>query len=234
MKNKIPFWLQIVAILLVGVLASGVAFGIARNIVSKKQYEALEKHTVTFAYLDGTIIETREVPHGMGTYPPELAEEGVFRGWSSGFNAVTADIEVHPVYHKIAENNLFYFDSVYVQEGKKFSLDVNVAGHVSVSSGVLTLEYDTNVLEFLESKNMEGCSVTEEAKGELRLSFAGAEPIKTETLLSQLYFYAREKDAYATEVLMKAFDMKTIVDGQEIPADCATINNKVFYLQEVG
>lgn len=232
-KIKIPFWAQIVAILLVGVIASSVAFLIARNSVTKHQNENLEKHTVTFAYLDGTVIETKEVVHGKGVFPPELTDEGVFRGWSNGFNAVVADVEAHPVYHNIAENNLFYFDSVYVQEGKEFSLDVCVGGYVSVSSGELTLEYDAEVLEFLESKDMVQCTVSESTKGELVICFNSDTAIKTETLLSQLRFLAKEKDAYATEVILKASNIKVVAEGQEMPADCATINNKVFFLQEV-
>ena len=233
-KIKIPFGVQIVAILLAGVIASGVAFFIARNSVEKYQLENLEKHLVTFAYLDGTVIATKEVPHGKGVFPPELTDKGVFRGWSNGFNAVVADVEAHPIYHNITENNLFYFDSVYVQEGEELSLDVRVGGYVSVSSGKLTLEYDSEVLEFLGSKDMVQCDISEAVKGELVISFKSDAILNTETLLSQLRFLAKEKDAYATEVLLKASNVKVVVGGQEMPADCATINNKVFFLQEVG
>ena len=233
-KIRIPFWLQIVAISLAGVLASGVAFWITQEYVSSRQNEELETHTVTFAYLDGTVIETKEVAHGKGTFPPELSNKGVFRGWSAGFNIVENDIEVHPIYYTIKENNLFYFDSVYIQEGKEFSLDVCVGGHVSVSSGELTLRYDPNVLDFLGSDDVKFCTVTESTMGELVICLEGKTAIKTQTLLSQLRFLAKEKDAYSTEITLKASNVKVIADGQEMPADCATINNKVFFLQEVG
>ena len=233
-KIRIPFWMQIAAILLAGILASGAAFWIAQEYMSNRQTEELEKHTVTFAYLDGTVIEIKEVTHGKGVFPPELTDEGVFRGWSNGFNAVVADVEAHPVYHSITENNLFHFDSVYVQEGNEFTLDICVGGHVSVSSGELTLEYDAEVLEFLDSKDMVKCTVSESTKGELVICFNSDTVIKTETLLSQLRFRAKEKDAYATEVILKASNIKVVAEGQELPADCATINNKVFFIQEVG
>lgn len=233
-KIKIPFWIQIVTILLIGVIASGAAFWIAQRIVAKQQEKNVEKHTVTFAYLDGTIIETKEVSHGKGVFPPALKDEGVFRGWSTDFNAVQNDIEAHPVYYAIKENNLFYFDSVYVQEGKEFSLDVYVNGYVNVSSGKLTLQYDTEVLEYIDSKNIECCTVTESTKGTIVIQLNSEEVIKEQSLLSQVRFYAKEKDAYSTEITLKASDMQVVVEGQEIPADCATINNKVFFLQEVG
>ena len=232
-KLRIPFWLQILSIFLAGILASGVAFWMAQEYVSNRQNEKMEKHTVTFAYQDGTVIETKEVTHGKGVYPPKLADKGVFRGWSSGFNIVEADVEAHPVYHTITENNLFYFNSVYVQEGNTFFLNLCVGGNVSVSSGELTLMYDTEVLDFLESKETQQCMVAEPTKGKLVIQIESDITIRTETLISQLQFLAKEKDVYSTELVLKASNMKVFADGQEIPSDCATINNKVFFLQEV-
>lgn len=232
-KTAVPFWLQIVAILLVGIIVSGAAFLIAQKHIIERQNENLERHKVTFAYLDGTVIETKEVPYGKGVFPPALTDEGVFRGWSKGFNAVVTDIEVHPVYHTITENNLFCFDSVYVKEGEEFALDLRIAGHVSVSSGELTLKYDTEVLKFLKSKNVQQCTITEPVDGELKIVFDSEDPIKMETTLSQLYFFAKEKNVYNTEIILKASNVKVVADGEKIPADCATINNKVFFMQEV-
>lgn len=232
-KIRIPFWIQIVAILLAGVIASGVVFLLARNSITKHQNEKQEKHTVTFAYLDGTVITTKEVSHGKGVFPPELTDEGVFRGWSCGFNIVETDVEAHPVYHTITENNLFYFNSVYVQEGNTFFLNLCVGGNVSVSSGELTLMYDVDVLDFLGSEKTQQCTVTEPTKGKLVIQIESDTVIKTETLLSQLQFLAKEKDVYSTELMLQASDMKSFADGQEIPSDCATINNKVFFLQGV-
>ena len=232
-KLRIPFCLQILSIFLAGILASGLAFWIAQEYVSNRQNEKMEKHTVTFAYQDGTVIETKEVTHGKGVYPPKLADKGVFRGWSSGFNIVEADVEAHPVYHTITENNLFYFNSVYVQEGNTFFLNLCVGGNVSVSSGELTLMYDTEVLDFLESKETQQCMVAEPTKGKLVIQIESDITIRTETLISQLQFLAKEKDVYSTELVLKASNMKVFADGQEIPSDCATINNKVFFLQEV-
>lgn len=228
-KNaRIPFWLQIVLILLTGVLAS-VGILAARS----GSEPDLPRYTVTFAYSDGTVIEAKEVSEGKGVYPPEYIGEGVFRGWSGRFNQVTSDVEVHPVIHSIGEDNLFYFHSVYVEEGKSFALDVQLGGRVSVSSGELTILYDPAVLEYRGADSEAFCSVTEGAEGELTLTFEAEEPIRKETLLAKLNFCALEKDAYATEVQLQAKNVKIVSDGEELPADCATINNKVFFLQEV-
>lgn len=233
-KISIPFWTQILSILLIGVLASGIVLLFVLNKPPNKSKENMEKHTVTFAYLDGTIIETKTVEKGKGVFPPILKNDGVFRGWSSAFNAVEKDIEVHPIFYHIKEENLFYFDSVYVQEDKKFTLDVYVGGKVNVSSGTITLSYDPEVLEYIQANGLEDLSVAEDQSGELKISFNNNTPLKEKTLISQLTFYAKKKDAYATQANLTASDMKTIVAGQDQTADCATINNKIYFLQEVG
>ena len=159
--------------------------------------------------------------------------DGIFRGWTGGFNCVTSDVEVHPSIYPIGEQNFFYFHSVYVEEGKKFALDVHLGGRVSISSGELTVAYDPEVLEYLGADPMDGCTAEQTGAGELKLCFSSPEPIRAECLLAKLSFRALEKDAYSTEVQLQANNMKIVTDEGERPADCATINNKVYFLQEV-
>lgn len=227
-QASIPFWLQIAGILLLGVLASV----IVRMVHPGAKSPELPVYTVTFARQDGTVIEAKEVHEGKGVYPPEYIGSGVFRGWTGAFNRVTSDVEVHPILHTIGEDNLFYFHSVYVQEGNDFSLDVQLGGRVSVSSGTLTVLYDPAVLEY-RGADTDLCTVAEGEEGELTLSFRSDAPIREEELLAVLNFRALEKNAYSTEVQLQARDMTIVTSDGERPADCATINNKVYFLQEV-
>lgn len=221
-KINIPFRAQIAGILLLGVLASCAVLALYPR-------PQAVTHTVTFAYQDGTVIEEKTVTEGMGVYPPAYLGDGVFRGWSGRFNQVTADVEVHPIIHNIAEDNLFYFHAAYVKEGEDFDLEIRLGGNVSISSGTLTILYDPAVLEYLGADGM----VAETAEGTLTLTLDSPEPIRQETLLATLQFRALEKDAYATEVQLQAKNMMIETGGQEIPADCATINNRIYFLQEV-
>ncbi len=229
-KQGIPFWLQIAVIIVVGVAASAVVW----ITMTAKPPRDIVKHKVTFAYADGTIIETKEVEDGKGVYPPEISHKGVFRGWSAGFNRVTEDVEVHPVFHAIKEDNLFYFDSVYVKEGDQFSLELCLGGKVNVSSGVLTLIYDTEVLEYVPTSENALCEITQGEAGEVTIVFDSDSPITKESALAQLTFIAKKKDAYSTEVGLSAKDVMIVSNGQNVPADCATINNAIYFLQEVG
>ena len=120
-----------------------------------------------------------------------------------------------------------------MQEDTRFDLDVYIAGQVSLSSGTLFLSYDPEVLEYVESEDAEQVTATETEAGELEIHFDYDTGIKEKTQLSKLTFYAKPKDAYATRVDLKAGEMKVTVNGQEQPADCATINNKIYFLQEV-
>lgn len=232
-KISIPFWIQISAILLTGVIASGVVLLFAPGKQQAESDENIVKHTVTFAYLDGTVIETKTVEEGKGVFPPSLETEGVFRGWSAGFNAVKADIEVHPVVYSIKEENLFYFDSVYVKEDTEFSLDLYVGGIVNLSSGTITLTYDADVLEYKKFDGIESLIISENKNGELTIKFDNSTPLKEKTLISQLTFYAKKKDAYSTQVNLSLGNALVVSNGKETSADCATINNKIYFLQEV-
>lgn len=232
-KISIPFCVQILAIFLIGVMASGVVLLVAPDPHPTVPKENAVKHTVTFAYPDGTVIEEKTVEEGKGVFPPVLELNGVFRGWSAGFNAVKADIEVHPVYYSIQEENLFYFDSVYVKEDSEFTLDLYIGGKVNLSSGTVTLSYDTDVLEYKGADSLENVDVDNKA-GELTIRFSTDTPLKEQARLSQLTFYAKKKDAYSTQISLVARDPQVLVNGKVQPVVCATINNKIFFLQEVG
>ena len=233
-KISIPFWTQILAILLVGAVAGGVVLLLAPDKQQTAPQEAIVKHTVTFAYQDGTVIETKTVEEGKGVFPPVIETNNVFRGWSAGFNAVKADIEVHPVFYNIIEENLFYFDSVYVKEDTEFTLDLYVAGRVNLSSGTIALSYDPDVLEYKSSEGMDGLKVSENKDGELTITFNSDTPIKEKAHISQLTFFAKKKNAYSTQINLSARDVKLTAGGEAQSANCATINNKIYFLQEVA
>ena len=227
-KPRFPLWAQVVSILLVGVLASGTVWLIARD-------RKIERHIVTFAYDDGVVIEKKVVKDGQGVLPPRLdLENTVFRGWSCAINSVTQDIEAHPSLYSIVEDNLFYIDSAYVKEGKKVSLPLMLGGRVNISSGELTVEYDTEVLTFKKAESSELSTVKESSPGVLTITFSSGDAITQATQLASLVFYAQKKDVYATEIALSGTKVTVVANGKEVPADFATINNKVFFLQEVS
>lgn len=228
MKNKkFPLWGQILAILLVGVLASVAAYLIVKD-------RTAERFTVTFAYGDGTVIEQKQVKKGKGTFPPTLDYDGVFRGWSAGFNNVESDVEVHPMFYDIVEDNLFYFDSVYVKEGSNFTLSLYLAGNVNVNSGDIKLSYDPDVMTYKKANANGFCSVSEEKAGELTVHFSSEQTLTEKTLLAELTFYAKRADAYSSEILVSTDQVMLVANGEDKPADHATINNNIYFLQEVG
>lgn len=227
-KKKVPLWAQVIAILLIGVLTSCAVWLIGRD-------QKMERHNVTFAYGDGTVIEKKEVKDGQGVFPPILKlENTVFRGWSSPINYVTQDIEVHPSLYTIVEDNLFYIDAAYVKEGKKLKLPLMLGGQVNVSSGELTVEYDPEVLTLNKAENNNVCKANTTASGVLTITFSSEEILTQTTQLTTLEFYAKKKDVYATEIVLSGTKVTVVVNGKEKPADFATINNKVYFLQEVS
>ena len=116
-RKPLPFWAQIMLILICGAIVGGAVYGTIRYVKWRQYEDSLPIYTVTFAYQDGTTIETKQVKEGRGVFPPDFDSHGVFQGWSKPINNVKADTEVHPLYYTIADENLFCFDSVYVKEG---------------------------------------------------------------------------------------------------------------------
>jgi len=225
-KSKIPFWLQITVILLTGVLASGIIFFIVKE-------QRLPVYTLTFAYQDGTVIDTREVKEGKGVFPPEFEHEGVFRGWDSGINHVEDNNEVHPMLYAIVEDNLFYFDSLYVKEGKEFTVDVRLDGKVNISACDITLEYDSDVMKFKSSESESFAEVNGNEKGKVTLKLQSDSPLQKATSITRLTFRAKRADVFSSEITLTAENGITIAKGKEVPAIFATINNKIYFLQEV-
>ena len=190
-------------------------------------------YTVTFAYQDGTAIEKKTVHAGKGVFPPEFETEGVFRGWSSPFNAVASDVETHPMVYQVADENLFCFDSVYTLEGTEFTIGLKLTGAVNLSTAEVSIEYDPLVMEYVGSVDCAVCIVEEEASGALKLRLRSSEPIREPILLSELTFLAKPEDVYATQIDLRCENAKLLLADSETPVTASTLNNQIYYLQEV-
>ena len=68
----------------------------------------------------------------------------------------------------------------------------------------------------------------------MTITFSSEEILTQTTQLTTLEFYAKKKDVYATEIVLSGTKVTVVVNGKEKPADFATINNKVYFLQEVS
>lgn len=233
--ERIPFPLQIALILLCGVVLSVLAVvGIrGRTPDEMPDPDSDQVYWVTFAQPDGTVIERKPTHKGKGVVPPEYGTEGVFRGWSSSFNMVTADVETHPMVYQVADENLFCFDSVYVQEGDSFEICLNLVGAVNISSADLTIEYDPLVMEYTGSENAGYCVVNEETPGTLSLELRSEIPIREAVRLSELTFFAKPENVYSTQITLHCANAKLSTSGGEAPVTVSTLNNQIFYLQEV-
>jgi len=256
-RSRIPYALQIIIILGIGALASLLILVIGRthghketenntkpsdaDIAAVEAYEkedrtahASESYKVTFLHDNGTVLEEKTVKYGYGVIPPIFETEGVFRGWNKPINYVTCNIETQPLVYDIVETNLFYFDSVYVREGTSFTLPLKVSGDVAVCSGRIELNYDPEVMDYIEDVSVDFCEVKKGKTGQLIITFDSNENLTEETELSQLSFFAKEKEVQQTRISLKAADTLVLQNGERISADNATVNNNIYYLQEVG
>lgn len=232
-SRSIPFWGQIVIILLCGVAISGAVYGTIRYIKWRQYEESLPKYTVTFAYQNGDVIATKQTKAGRGVLPPILDSSRVFQGWSKPINNVMADMEVHPLYYSIEDENLFCFDSVYVKEGDEFTIEILLTGSVNISSAELSIEYDPDVMSFVTAHNSDWCTVSYSEDGKLLLLLNSENPITDTITLSDIKFKAQQKDVYSSQIDLICKEAKVNQSGVGVPATASTLNNKIYYLQEV-
>lgn len=234
-KGHLPIWAQLLLIILCGVIASiGVYYLMQKKIAATLEAQK-PRYTVTFAYQDGSSIATRQVKEGGGTFPPDIETNGVFQGWNGAFNKVESDIEVHPMCYELdGDENLFCFNAVYAQEGTDFTIDLQLIGNVSISEAQIEIKYDFEVMDYVQATPCEYCKVEESGGGLLLLKVDSKEPIAEETVLASLTFHALEKDVYTTQINLRCISGVLSVDGEEISVPVTTINNKIYYLQEVS
>lgn len=161
-KGHLPIWAQLLLIILCGVIASVGAYYLTQKKIAATREAQKPRYTVTFAYQNGSPIATRQVKEGCGTFPPDIETNGVFQGWNGAFNEVMADIEVHPMCYELnGDENLFCFNAVYAQEGTDFAFDLRLSGNVNISKAQIEIEFDSEVMDYVQATPCEYCKVEE-------------------------------------------------------------------------
>ncbi len=228
------FWFEIALILLCGIIVSFIVYYTVHRTKAKKQKENTQKYTVTFTDTNGNVLETRQVSEGKGVFPPAFETEDVFRGWNCSFNKMYADVETYPMTYQILDDeNLFYFDSVYVLEGEEFTIDLMLSGRVNISSAGLMMEYDSDVMEYIDASNEDWVEVKKAGDGKLEITLESDTPLRESAFLTQLTFRTKPKDVYSTQISLNCEYGVLMSQESEYPATVSTLNNKIFYLQEV-
>lgn len=236
-KKTTPFWIQVALILLAGVLLSLGIWMYSNSLHNDSEQEHESKSfKVTFAAGDGAVIAEKNAEREKGVLPPEIeiGEGTVFRGWDNRINCIRADIETHPILYPIKESNLFYFNSEYVFEGEDFELELLLGGNVNISSGELNIEYDPEVLTFIDADESECCRAKLTENGTITVTLNSESVLTDSTSLAVLKFHAEEKDAYSTRIDLIGGAFTVREAGKETPIDSATINNNIYFLKEVG
>jgi hypothetical protein len=98
----------------------------------------------------------------------------------------------------------------------------------------LTLFYDREVMDYLSSEVSDCVSVEQTEDGNLTLRLDSPQPIREPMLLARIRFYAKPMDVYSTQISLQAKQATTVVSGKELSATISTLNNNIYYFQEVG
>lgn len=225
-KVNIPFWGQMAIILGIGIVISAAILIISKN---GSNNIPTNKYTVRFCTEAGRLIEAKQVTENEGVIPPEVIEQGyIFRGWSRPINNINSDTEVTPLYQKInGETNYIFYNTKYVKEGEDFEIPILLGGNIDIKSGQIIIEYDEKAFE-LNDVTGNAVSTYKEEDGKIIIELDTSHINETISDFINLKMYANEIDAYYT-----GFDISANLTNQKNNvADYATLNNKIFFIQE--
>ena len=140
---------------------SGVYTNVKADQIVVATYEEIavgETYTVTFVDYDGTtVLGTDTVARGKrAKLPANPTRNGyIFAGWQGGYENVTSDQTVQALYVSEDASNIFLIDSVTVNAGDTFTLELNLTGTVKLLTFDMCLYYDASVLEVISYDDQE-------------------------------------------------------------------------------
>lgn len=231
-------WMAVFLILLVGGLVSiGICFC---NGDRKEDYataasiqEQNKTCQVTFLQEDGTVLEVKEVAYGESVMPPLLTSEKegkVFRGWTTNFSRIVADMEAVPIFHDLSgEKNVLFMDTCYEESGKDISIELKLGGRVKLSGMKITLTYDPKVLAYLESEVLlDNTKVTKSDDGILEIVIDEKENLTEPISLLRMKYHVEDVDFILTYLELSMKEPRKIEGGTAIGTDSTAVNGKIF------
>ena len=197
-------------------------------------YDKTKSCNVLFYDEIGKKLKGETVKFGEFVKPPKkyIPPEGfVFLGWDKDILNITGNTEIHPVNKKIDETeNAIYANALYVKSGNTFKLDLLLDGSVNASELVLTISYDSSMLQCKGKKSIDKDIVLEsDSEAHLiNITLNSEKNILKKTKLASLSFKAIGKQYSYTEVILKAKSISVNLQGEKKRTDCTVYNGKIY------
>ena len=233
-------WKGVAAILAAGFLVSAGMLLNARSAPEQTPATPQERPMYTLTFLDEQgdgILQEQQVQEGGYAIPPALESENdgiAFRCWSQKLYDIRRSTELQPSYQDLRwEQNAFYIDSQCVQLGEEVTADLWLSGNVRLSSILLTVEYDPEVLLELECDTAQGpFRLVSAEPGVVTLQLDESQNLTAPTTAASFRFRTNpgSDDLASTRLRISMNDPAVITEGGEVGTNCCAVHGDIYLL----
>jgi len=158
-----------------------------------------------------------------------FAPDQVFRSWDHNLSSIKENMEIHPIMENMAEiDNAVWINTVYVNGGDSFWVEVHLGGHIECEGLNIGLSYDPDTLTYLGYDAQELFGTDNEEKGFLEIPCTFSTQLSEDTVLAKLHFQAKKVNFLRAVLVLDPVGVRNTENGEEVKADTTSVNGWVY------
>lgn len=198
--------------------------------------ESVTKYTVAFFDSAGYLLKEEKVEEHKGAEPPENFvpdADKLFVGWDKDFSYIFSNINVRPNYLDVSsDKNYVYANAVYAKPESEVSVRVKIGGQVNLAALQMYVDYDEDLLEYVEAKNLDaGVMINkEDEKSRLRLAFLSDNNVTGSVDFVELVFRVKGQPGDKAVIMYDIEKAAMINNNNDIVTADYTVKDTVIHI----
>ena len=198
--------------------------------------ENATKYTVAFFDSAGYLLKEEQAEAQKGVEPPvDFVPDAdkLFIGWDKDFSYIFSNINIRPNYLDISSNkNYVYANAVYAKPETEVSVRVKIGGQVNLAALQMYIDYDENLLEYVEAKNLDaGVMINkEDENSRLRLAFLSDDNVTGSVEFVDLVFRVKGQAGDKAVIMYDIEKAAMISNYDEIITADYTVKDTVIHI----
>lgn len=234
-KTKKILLISIAVVLCVGIVAAVWSFFRKNSDISINE-EGLTNYTVAFFDSAGYLLKEEQVEMHKSAEPPKNFvpdEDKLFVGWDKDFSYIFSNLNVRPNYLDIsADKNYVYANAVYAKPETQVRVKVKIGGQVNFAALQMYIDYDENLLEYVEANNLDaGVMINKENENpRLRLAFLSDNNVTGSVDFVELVFNVKGNPGDKAVIMYDIEKAAMISNDDEIVVADYTVKDTVVHI----
>lgn len=194
------------------------------------------KYTVAFFDSAGYLLKEEQVEEHKGAEPPENFipdADKLFVGWDKDFSYIFSNIYIRPNYLDISsDKNYVYANAVYAKPESEISVKVKIGGQVNLAALQMYIDYDKNLLEYVEAKNLDtGVMINKEDENpRIRLAFLSDDNVTGSVDFVELVFRVKGQSGDKAVIMYNIEKAAMINSNNDIVTADYTVKDTVIHI----